>query len=199
MKGLLFSAEMARANVQGRKTETRRLAGLQTINADPGAWAVIPHTTHLWQAYRHEPRGKADAPLLRPRIQPGEVFYQKETWAPSPEGAIYRADDVEGYIDSPWKSPLHLAARSARFFGRVTEVRCERLRAMTEKDASAEGVDPLDPATVPEGERQAAEIFPHLYAYSKLWSRINFASPWRANPWVWVYQYSQVSREEAGA
>ena len=171
------------------------------------AWAIIPHTTHLWQAYRRKPEGQLDAPLLRSRLAKGEVFYQKETFAyvacaPDTPGAflgrdrnisnprgdeyfhvVYVADVAERYWEPPTaKSPLHMPAWASRYFAQVTEVRCERLQEITEEDARAEGCFALG-----DVDCTAARQF------EVLWESINGPRSWAANPWVWVIGFRRVA------
>lgn len=229
MKGLLFGPEMARQNVAGQKCETRRLAGLEGINAQElDRWHL--EGLALYPALRRKPAhciatfasaSREDWLDCRARFTEGEIFYQKETWCgeASPQTGcveynedgntypvLYKADggDVvafdedggqkwcnDGRAASPWKSGLMMPAWAARFFGRIEEVRCERLHDITEKSARREGVLP----TPGEGERTGMTERSGVENYLAGFARINPKAP--ANPWVFVYRYRPISREEA--
>lgn len=64
----------------------------------------------------------------------------------------------------------------------------ERLQDISEADAEEEGVsfgNLTDPLTG-EIDCDATEAFEHL------WSSINGAESWDANPWVWVVEFNKV-------
>lgn len=68
----------------------------------------------------------------------------------------------------------------------VTEIRVERLQAITEEDAQAEGVCPR------------ADL-PSRVAFADLWNRINGKRPgcsWEANPWAWVVSFKRLEKTD---
>lgn len=152
MKPILFNTEMVRAIQDGRKTVTRR-----PIKPQPRA---IYHDGKLYKE-----RGKCFVVVednrgglarISLQYQPGEILYVRETfcgWA-LPYGEIrytYKATDPNGnkaptgpeYDDEwevrPWRPSIHMPKEAARIFLRVTGVRPEQLRDMTEESAKAEG------------------------------------------------------------
>ena len=78
----------------------------------------------------------------------------------------------------------------------ITDVRAERLRAITEADAKAEGVVPA-----PENHTAAAvayifgakEFLAHTSAYATLWEQLNGPGSWALNPWVWVLTFRRIA------
>lgn len=71
----------------------------------------------------------------------------------------------------------------------ITGVRVERLQDISEADAKAEGVSDYNVITDPvtgEINRDAGE------AFEALWSSINGAESWDANPWVWALTFKRV-------
>jgi hypothetical protein len=123
-------------------------------------------------------------------------------------GAAYRADcmrfnggklreDSEsercrkelGYLR--WTPAIHMPRWASRLTLEVTGVRVERLQAITEDEARAEGVTPF-PAN-PEGDCWTDGK--HRTAFVYLWNEINgwHPSAWDANPWVWVVSFRRVA------
>jgi hypothetical protein len=92
-----------------------------------------------------------------------------------------------------WRPSIHMPRWASRLTLEVTDVRVERLQSISEDDARAEGVD-YDPGEggvfwVPGlgcASDSAAESF------RLLWTSINGAESWNANPWVWVITFKRI-------
>ena len=74
----------------------------------------------------------------------------------------------------------------------VTGVRVERLRAISETDALAEGVD-LKPEAWPDQPQAMPISLKPRFAFELLWNSINGAESWAADPWVWVVEFKRVT------
>ncbi len=202
MKGILFESDMIKAIAEGRKTQTRRLGNLKSINEYPYEWIFkrflgdggdgkywfqhpqCDRYNYLYNAY------------IKPLYQVEEVVYVKEAWMteaqydnlkPSeiPEVgrkvAIWYYKDGNHYADKvsegagKVRTPMFMPAWAARTFLRITDVRVERVREITERDAIAEGI--LSDPTIA------------VYEYSRLWDSINPKYPFASNPWVFRYEF----------
>lgn len=142
-----------------------------------------------------------------PYGQPGGRLWVRETWRPraalSPWDLeiTYAADGVQRLIqdgefgDRDWTmpkaaergnvSPLFMPRWASRITLEVTDVRVERLQAISENDAHEEGCS-----------RKRAAGCPVVSArdeYRELWESINGAGSWAANPWVWVVSFRRVT------
>lgn len=107
---------------------------------------------------------------------------------------------------------IHMPRWASRLTLEVVIVRVERLQAISEEDAIAEGVEkntgeghkwsPDDGyRTYCEHYPNGCECFPHenaRKAYADLWDSINGDGSWDANPWVWVVEFEVVKPETAG-
>lgn len=98
----------------------------------------------------------------------------------------------------PWRPSIHMPRWACRDVYTVTKVRIERLRAITEEDARAEGVEfvPNDFGGYFYRDYQAEENpFSLLDAKSSFMSlcdalyKKKTGRMWRDNPWVWVIEY----------
>jgi hypothetical protein len=108
----------------------------------------------------------------------------REAWAefPSDGDYVFRADydrDPTLRHNLKWKPSIFMPRAACRLRLEVTGVRVERLQAITEADAVAEGIgEPPWPGGT------AAE------RYGVLWDSINAErAPWESNPWVWVVEF----------
>jgi hypothetical protein len=63
----------------------------------------------------------------------------------------------------------------------ILKVRVERLNALTESDAIAEGIVPSD-------------LLDSVGTFKILWNRINAKRgfPWEADPWVWRLEFQKI-------
>jgi hypothetical protein len=198
---ILFSAEMVQALLDGRKTQTRRKVKL---TADGHAQA--PSKYLRW--YPTDP-GALQACRYG---QPGDLLWVRETWGavwPADEPVPlrqceieYRADLPPGCTDNPgewpadegngpevpkWRPSIHMPRWASRITLEVKGVRVERLQDISEDDARAEGVKPLDYAAHHVAAGCGARI-----AFEQIWNSINGPGAWEANPWVWVVSFERV-------
>jgi Holliday junction resolvase RusA-like endonuclease len=105
---------------------------------------------------------------------------------------------------------IHMPRAISRLTLEITEVRVQRLQAISEEDALAEGIQAREViiSTAYEGgrhvERTAVrymhgkwptdEVFDSATdAYADLWESINGPGSWDANPWVWCVSFKRVA------
>ncbi|EPB6880845.1 hypothetical protein ACRRLQ_001695 [Klebsiella variicola] len=97
-----------------------------------------------------------------------------------------------------WTPSLHMPRWASRILLEITDVRVERLNAISEEDARAEGI--IDGGCLNCGEPEpcgCANPEPDATdAFAYLWQSIYGQENWNANPWVWVISFERV---EGGA
>ncbi|WP_430690033.1 hypothetical protein [Klebsiella quasipneumoniae] len=111
----------------------------------------------------------------------------------------YRADYPDGYQAADgWTPSIHMPRWASRILLEITDVRVERLNAISEEDARAEGI--IDGGCLNCGEPEpcgCANPEPDATdAFAYLWQSIYGQESWNANPWVWVIEFERV---EGGA
>ncbi len=91
-----------------------------------------------------------------------------------------------------WRPSIHMPRWASRIMLEITNVRVERLQAITEVQAKAEGVLSCENDIDPDGNDYSPyELF------SALWVSINGHESWHANPWVWVVEFKRVEVQHA--
>lgn len=245
MKPIIFNTDMTSAVRDDRKTATRRLPRRkycdsvfeffrgQLCEAAPDKPPIKNGdgtTTHFLRPY---------VPCKPPYLL-GDILYVPEPWkcyaiwddmgyvVEFPDGEYVgfeftdpeRARRWKKYLDKPahqWQSPYFMPREAARLFLRVTDVRAERLRDITEEQATREGIYQL----LDEGQKDykcwTYKAHPRGNGTSgKVWSKDGGARScflglwnstikmgeqalygWEANPWVWVIEFERISKEEA--
>lgn len=238
---ILFSGAMVRAIRQHVKTMTRRVVKLHPDN--PGPRGVPAYYTsvsvglHTYDNDRPPLFGamfRADAGgdvfVTCPYGAPGDRLWVKETFVlnygpgmPVAFRADWDDDAMRGTAKPPkWKPSIFIPRAVSRLTLEVTNVRCERLQAISEEDARAEGIvdrnlAPLHLTNGPcshcgrsRGEHSGKVLvcnglvggvtFSNATArggFAYLWNTINGdAAPWVSNPWVWVVEFKLVEAGE---
>ncbi|HHT7498140.1 TPA: hypothetical protein ACT1U4_003041 [Klebsiella pneumoniae] len=118
--------------------------------------------------------------------------------------AIYAADgdftwgDDDGYEDGRlcWKPSIHMPRAASRILLEITDVRVERLNAISQEDAQAEGMELTGWRPTYSDPDSGGEVMTPYDNFAELWSSIYGDESWKANPWVWVISFKRV---EGGA
>lgn len=177
-KPILFSGEMIRALLDGRKTQTRRIIAAKHV----------PFIETLSQRFFD---GEWDDRPF-PYGKPGDLLWVRETFYPvyaqdpgynngQPIEYDYRATYKEGdrlgdyWAKKKWKPGIHMPRAASRITLELTAVRVEQIQKITTGDAWAEGC--------PHSDVNAIDIW-----FKPLWNSLNAARGfgWDKNPWVWV-------------
>ncbi|VUT04723.1 hypothetical protein SB6415_02135 [Klebsiella pasteurii] len=116
-----------------------------------------------------------------------------------PDDAYWKPHTKEHKFEGAWRPSIHMPRWASRILLEITDVRVERLNAISEEDATAEGVPPAGSLLpdyqgtflTPKGDYATAKV-----AFQRLWESIYGAENWLANPWVWVIEFKRV---EGGA
>ncbi|TWT65643.1 ASCH domain-containing protein [Crateriforma conspicua] len=195
---ILFSGEMVRAILDGRKTQTRRvvdrMAGFRVnqfgrsttegydwhFRCQRGLWHDVLHS----EAISRCPYGQPDDHLwVRETFSftRGDYpFCRKPSEAPQDSKVWYRAaNDRPTWAETKWHPSIFMPRWASRLTIKIRDVRVEQLRSITEEDAESEGV--TDHAYVGS-----------VNAFESLWELINGAESLAANPWVWVIDFEKV-------
>lgn len=190
---ILFSTPMVQAILAGTKTQTRRIVRSKVVPVVEECFRV----NGKWCNYTFD----YDLVELSPYGKPGDCLWVRETWAPNfraPLGAsertpyvLYKANG-DGSADQKWRPSIFMPRSASRIALKITAVRVERLQAITEADAKAEGCDVADLHRC-YPSRHAAMIQTYCRGYEKLWERINGPGSWAKNPWVWVIEFRRIA------
>ena len=120
--------------------------------------------------------------------------------------------DPEYYIVSPSavgrrRPSIHMPREAARIFLRVTGVRAERLHEIATIEAQQEGQPECTGGIMSCGGQESCFDCEASYQnairwFSSVWdntikSADRTTCGWDANPWVWVIEFEQISKEEA--
>ena len=215
-RGMIFNGEMVRAILGGRKTQTRRpIKWKQTRfteigeREDGSKWPWSEDAEHACDFWHPCPFG-----AVGDRIWVREAF-RVHSRATDVATLVYKASERNSWTEQTrrvpvavcnkpatpekWTPSLHMPRWASRILLEITDVRVERLNAISEEDATAEGVPPAGsmlpqyPGTfqTPKGDFATAKD-----AFQRLWESIYGEESWKANGWVWVISSKRI---EGGA
>jgi len=194
---IIFNAEMIRAILDGRKTQTRRVLKKQPLEILP---MKVPNEW-IGLMSREPNRGV----VFKSKYGvPGDRLWVKEThWINQDEHLVcYRADnEMPEHVRAcgeHWRPSIHMPRWASRILLEITDNRVERARDITIRDLIAEGAWDL-PEDWDSGEAldYTAEgcSDPRPWsAWSRLWDSINAKRGYGlgVNPWVWVIAFKSV-------
>ena len=201
MKPILLNTEMVRAVLDGRKTQTRRV-----VKPQPKDRAILGFQNGIlsWGEMR---AGICYEHKAKPRYQPGDILYVRETWAENTiphsgnyAGIEYRADYYGGREPILcWRPSIHMPKEAARIFLRVTDVRVERLQTISLENCISEGAV-KKPNITKRGDLVLHSRYRNEFAV--LWNSTIKPTDrerygWEANPWVWVICFERINKEAA--
>ncbi len=240
-RGMIFNAEMVRAILDGRKTQTRRIMKVQPkpSKSRPGDFwfsskklESMVHVSdlapcnspiadyHLFIQEHCCPFGAVGDriwvreayrfPASLDDISPtgvGEMAVAtgyRKPWAPTfYEFTGTFSDGWKGFETPPKVSDagklrpsIHMPRWASRILLEITDVRVERLNAISQEDAQAEGMELTGWRPTYSDPDSGGEVMTPYDNFAELWSSIYGEGSWKADPWVWVIEFKRV---EGGA
>lgn len=151
-KGIICSAPMVRALLDGRKTQTRRL--VKPLPLADGYYEGSAHCDYVPTIASNRPAyyrfsaaacggGAIRTEAYEPPYAPGDRLYVREAFSYAehqPDSVWYWADGNFAAFDcSKPKPSIHMPRWASRLTLTVTDVRVQRVQEISEADAIAEG------------------------------------------------------------
>jgi len=217
---ILFNAEMVRAILEGRKTQTRRVMKPQPKER---TLTMFWNERSWWKCDLNvecSPYGKVgDRLWVRETFAQGKLvagdsiegsnppYFIEQMGSDKEDDLVYRADtfklsDYEVDPEQPviWKPSIHMPRWASRINLKITDIRVERVQDIKTDGVWAEGLnkeeyeDWLEDVMcigVPDGTTYEQPID----LFHNLWNFINGKRGygWDENPWVWVVEFEVIS------
>lgn len=186
---MLFSGDMVRAILEGRKTQTRR-----SIKVAPEA-EFASQMQSICTPFRNKKvyiLGGEIKSIICPYGQPGDHLWVRETWNKFGNQYAYAATDSDVFSETKWLPSIHMPRSAARILLQITDIRAERLYDITDADAIAEGIEQW-----PDGNYKAYGKHAGKYTYARhsfldLFQHVTGIDTRTQNPWVWVITFKKV-------
>lgn len=189
--GMMFKAPLVCAMLKDLKLTTRRIA----------KDVKHPDLGNLYSPAQMAMEPQHVINRACPYGGPGDRIYVRETFgyggdAYTPD-IYFRASHPHAPIQGRWYPAIHMRKADARLWLEITDVRLERLHAITDDDCWREGAiaaarpDKFSVHSV-LGTDGKAYLSPRG-AFSSLWE--STGASWNANPWVWVLNFHRIKHD----
>lgn len=213
-RGMIFNGEMVRAILDGRKTQTRRIIKDCTVGRDQISKFIQIEKKFIGCYPEDVPE------LIReccPYGVPGDRIWVREAFrvhsrATDVATLVYKASERNSWTEQThrvpvavcnkpatpekWTPSLHMPRWASRILLEITDVRVERLNAISQEDAQAEGMELTGWRPTYSDPDSGGEVMTPYDNFAELWLSIYGEENWLANPWVWVIEFKRV---EGGA
>lgn len=205
---IIFNSDMVRAILDGRKSRTRRLRGLNEINKNPNEWIWrAPELSPMDGIYAFQNDMRKDVQYIRcPYGVVGDLLYIRENIRtacyPYQDGKFnYGAALIEYVADEQlvicpdenydwWRHnwgirpstiipSIHMPKWAARLWLENAAIRVERLKEISDHDIICEGFETRE------------EFFGYIIKLNRAKSPEEFL-----NKWVWVIEFKRVEQIE---
>ena len=158
---IIFSTDMVRAILEGKKTQTRRVMKPQPI-------------TEFY----------ANTPLTKfcPYGQVGDRLWVRETWQQIKAGIAYKAS-WDAVPEWKWRSPIFMPRWASRITLEIIGIRVERLQEITHS--------PFDNDCHAEGFNNPSDLCLNDFMryWDLLNAKRGYG--WETNPWVWIIEFNK--------
>jgi hypothetical protein len=206
-----MSTPMVVANLNGTKTETRRIVTPQPKEG------IICDANDFKKGYwcskikfGENPDRFEITELFKQKYQVGDILWCRETFRGieqdfgSPRYEYKSTETIN--LKDKWKPNLFMPKDACRLFLEITDRRIERLNDISEQDAINEGIIPLRMSRMQLASSgqlyldysKKVELFNEgigaIKSYKSLWESINGEGSWKENHWVWVVKYKRIDK-----
>ncbi len=214
---MIFNAEMVRAILDGKKTQTRRIMAIQPEHSELGLRRVIDSKNGRDNGKYFWSQSDARGLKMRSKVfgcpygEVGDRIWVRETY----QGPLFDYEHMESYLEdsSKFYKPEFCVYRAdgkpaPEFYDADDNLHCgwrpsihmPRWASRLTLEITGVRVERLNSITESDAEAEGVtdtgfgDLLVDGYRY--LWKSIYGEESWAANPWVWVIEFKRV---EGGA
>jgi hypothetical protein len=193
MKKIMFTDDLTKAVLEGRKTMTRRIMAVQTD--DMCAKLQLDEQGRLYWRLAGDAGFPEGGRFFRPPFEANTIVALAQRYSdivvqdPSLEDVLIKRLHLE---DAPgWSNKMYVASELMPHQIRINSWRVERLQDITEEDCLREGIYEV-PFCAWGWEDNGANFETPREAFAALINLISGKGTWERNPWVWVFDFNLV-------
>lgn len=214
---IIFSQDMLKAILEGRKTMTRRIwknpwLHLDAMPCDFDEEEALLEVEFLKNGVAAK-TGKIYDHCMGERRwmdcqfgKPGDRLWIRETWSHGCMGSILmKSNYTQEELNSAaagvfeWKSPRFMPKVPNRKILEIVKIRFERVGDISANDAIAEGIELVEKGETPfklnwyKDYLEIDDLFSSpVDSFMSLWIKINGEPAWKNNPFVWVIEFKKL-------
>lgn len=204
MKKIMFNDRygLTKAVLEGRKTMTRRvITAPRTMDGkDVYGFSVVSYRNGEIAEVMAVDEDGAMINNILPKYKPGEVVAVAQRYKDIRDiiGDIQDGKSIKSMAG--WNNKMFVSADLMPHQIRITNIRVERLKDISEDDCSREGI--YKKTLCPPGDidyfyhsepRSKWEVYPSACeAFAGLIDKVSGKGTWESNPWVFVYAFELV-------
>lgn len=218
-RGIIFNAEMVRAVLEGRKTQTRRVIVPSIRTADTqfelhqqpdGSWVPM----HTFDESSFDSKG-CERPIKCPFGAVGDRLWVREAWMPdAPRDGTWADVEFYGCKGSPlsmipkrFRKPEHCIHRASwdgsEMVGWTPSIHMPRWASRISLEITGVRVERLASISPDDARAEGypaeravdgGHLDPWLW-FRDLWDGIYPEESFKANPWVWVIEFKRLEAE----
>lgn len=191
---ILFSGDMVRAILAGRKRMTRRIVKGIVQRPDSLGDSRMMDCVKDWYGCYSRLDMMTTGTEGCPYGDVGGLLWVREMWqhedtscddhrCANPDHIYYRATDPAPDTFSLWRPSIYLPKWAARIWLEITSIRAEKLQQISLEDIEREGIVASNETAI-------------WAAWIDLWDGKNSKRGfgWLTDPWVWVISFRRVER-----
>ncbi|KME79952.1 hypothetical protein SM12_02591 [Klebsiella pneumoniae] len=219
-RGMIFNADMVRAILDGRKTQTRREVKLNLDIASLATtydWATSLAANHYQGLTEEQIQQKAESlrgvihpvilgngqmvSIICPHGKPGDRIWVREAFrvhsrATDVATLVYKASERNSWTEQTHRVPVAVCNKPATPEKWTPSLHMPRWASRILLEITGVRVERLrsmsqDDARA-EGVIAASGPMEAGLAFRELWDSIYGEESWKANPWVWVIEFKRV-------
>lgn len=219
-RGMIFNADMVRAILDGRKTQTRREVKLNLDIASLATtydWATSLAANHYQGLTEEQIQQKAESlrgvihpvilgngqmvSIICPHGKPGDRIWVREAFrvhsrATDVATLVYKASERNSWTEQTHRVPVAVCNKPATPEKWTPSLHMPRWASRILLEITGVRVERLrsmsqDDARA-EGVIAASGPMEAGLAFRELWDSIYGEESWKANPWVWVISFKRV-------
>jgi hypothetical protein len=198
---IIFSANMIRAIIDGRKTQTRRVVNgvaLDWVRQEIFSLDFVALPENRLCQY-----GFAGDRLWVRETWRTDVAFDRTKPSDIPHGyrIIYDADDDKNHLGGKVRPSIFMPRWASRISLEIEDIRIEQLQDISEEAAKAEGVEGFyvedgwywRDYLLTDQEESVSPMLPSAKAsFRSLWESIHGKGAGDTNPWAWVTEFKRV-------
>ena len=208
MKSIIFNTEMVKAVLEGRKTQFRIPIKLKDNSLVCTGYIFSSTDRKRNSCYSFGKNKECDMEYIKSKYKVDDILYVRETFKTfsnitmdNEVGVIYKADNKEVILpcngdyeceyvfNDKWKPSVHMPKKYARIFLKITNVRVERLQDVSMQDVLKEGVSM-------QGNPNRHLLDTKSDLVENWNSTAKDGYKWEDNPYVFVYEFERISKED---